>query len=411
MAREEIIVGLDVGTTKIGVIIAEVQGQEEPKIIGVGTSPSWGLRKGVVINLERTVAAIRKAVEQAERVAGTKVSSAYVSIAGDHIKGLNSRGVIAVSGADNEISGADVDRVIEAAKAVAIPVDREIIHVLPQEFIVDDQRGIKDSVGMSGVRLEAEVHIVTGAVTSIQNLCKSIERAGISIRELVLQSLASSYAVLSSDEKELGVVLLDIGGGTTDIAIFFEGSIRHTGVVGLGGNNVTNDIAIGLRTPLSEAENIKCKYGTALQSLVDDDEPVEVPGVGGRPPRNVPKRHLSLIIEPRMEEIFLLALKEIRKTDYADLLGAGVVITGGGSMIKGVEELSEKVFNLPVKRGTPDGVSGLVDAVESPVYATGVGLVLYGLTSYGKEGGEFRAHRGGGIGGFMGKLKRWIKEF
>jgi len=277
MAREELIVGIDIGTTKIGAIIAEVQDQEEPKVIGVGTSPSWGLRKGVVINLERTITSIRKAVDQAERVAGAKVSSAYVSIAGDHIKGLNSRGVIAVSGSDNEIAGTDIDRVIEAAKAVAIPVDREIIHVLPQEFIVDDQGGIKDPVGMSGVRLEAEVHIVTGAVTSIQNLCKSVERAGISIRELVLQSLASSYAVLSSDERELGVALLDIGGGTTDIAIFFEGSIRHTSVIGLGGNNVTNDIAIGLRTPVNEAEKIKRSYGVALQSLVGEDEPAARP--------------------------------------------------------------------------------------------------------------------------------------
>ncbi|RMH74192.1 MAG: cell division protein FtsA [Gemmatimonadetes bacterium] len=378
MARTHTIVGLDIGTTKIGAIIAEVDSDGQLNVVGVGKSPSHGLRRGVVVNLEKTVQSITTAVEEAELMAGVEVHSVYAGIAGDHIRSINSRGVIAVSRQDNEITKTDIVRVIDAAKAVAIPMDREIIHVLPQEFIVDDQGGITDPVGMSGVRLEAEVHIVTGAVTSAQNIYKAVRRAGLEVSDIVLEPLASSYAVLDDDEKELGVALLDIGGGTADVAIFHGGSIRHTAVIGLGGDNVTQDISVGLRTPLARAEELKKQHGCALKDLVDESEMIMVPGVGGREPREVPRLYLADIIEARMEEIFHLTLREIRKTDYADLLNAGLVITGGASTIEGAPELAEQVFHCPVKRGIPRGVGGLSESVSEPMYATGVGLVLYG---------------------------------
>jgi len=388
MASPEFITGLDIGTTKIGAIIAEVEEDAQPKIVGVGMVPSEGLRKGVVVNVEKTVRSIQGALEKAEQMAGLKVNQVYVGIAGDHIRSYNGRGVVAVAGPDNEITEDDVRRVIDAAKAVVMPIDREIIHIIPQEFIVDDQRGIKDPLGMSGIRLETEVHIVTGAITSAQNICRSVERAGIDVVDLVLEPLASSYSVLSEDEKELGVVVVDMGGGTTDIAMFFEGCIRHTAVVALGGGNVTNDIALCLRTPVDQAEMIKIKYGCALHSLIESpDQPVEIPGVGGRPPRKVAHELLVDIIHPRMEEIFRLTAGEIRKSEFANLMTAGVVITGGGALIKGAVELAEEVFDMPVKLGIPKGFSGLIDLAKSPIHATGVGLILYAINNrYELEG-------------------------
>jgi cell division protein FtsA len=388
MPGPELLTGLDIGTTKIGVIIAEVEDDSQPKVIGVGTSPSDGLRKGVVVNLEKTVRSIEKAIEQAEQMAGVKVDQVYVGIAGDHIRSYNGRGVVAVAGLENEITEDDVRRAIDAAKAVVMPIDREIIHIIPQEFIVDDQRGIKDPLGMSGVRLETEVHIVTGAITSAQNICRSVERAGLDVKDLVLEPLASSYSVLNDDEKELGVVVMDMGGGTTDIAMFFEGCIRHTAVVALGGGNVTNDIALCLRTPIDQAESIKIKHGFALPSLIEDgDKTIEIPGVGGRPPRKVAQELLVDIIHPRMEEIFRLAAGEIRKSEFANLMTAGVVITGGAALIKGAAELAEEVFDMPVKLGIPKGFSGLIDLAKSPIHATGVGLILYAIANrYELEG-------------------------
>jgi len=381
MAVSEYITGLDIGTTKIGVIIAEVMEDNQPKVIGVGTAPSDGLRKGVVVNLEKTVRSIESAIEQAEQMAGVKIDEVYVGIAGDHIRSYNGRGVVAVAGPDNEVTVDDVRRVIDAARAVVMPMDREIIHIIPQEFIVDDQRGIKDPLGMSGVRLETEVHLVTGAITSAQNICRSVERAGIYVKDLVLEPLASSYSVLAEDEKELGVIVMDMGGGTTDIAMFFEGCIRHTAVVALGGGNVTNDIALVLRTPVDQAEIIKQRYGCSVHSLIDNPEdPIEIPGIGGRASRKVAKELLADIIRPRMEEIFRLAAGQIRKSEYANLMTTGVVLTGGGALVKGAVELAEEVFDMPVKLGIPKGFSGLIDLAKSPIHATGVGLILYALS-------------------------------
>ncbi len=380
MAGSGIVAALDIGTTKIGVIIAEVyEDDPNPKIIGVGNSPSHGLKKGVVVNIEKTVQSITEAVEQAENMAGVEIDSVVVGIAGDHIRSINGRGVVAVSGADNEITENDIRRVIDAAKAVVLPIDREIIHILPQEFIVDEQRGIPDPLGMSGVRLEAEVHIVTGAVTSAQNIYRCVNRASLNVLDLVLQPLASSYSVLSDDEKELGVAVLDLGGGTTDIAMFFEGCIRHTGIVALGGGAVTNDLALCLRTPVDQAELIKLRSGAALHSVIDSNETVDIPGVGGRAARKVSRGLLVDIIQPRMEEIFTLAANEMKKSEFANLMTAGVVLTGGGSLLKGLNELAEEVFDMPVKLGFPTGFSGLIDLAKSPIYATAVGLILHFL--------------------------------
>jgi cell division protein FtsA len=407
MAGEERIVGLDIGTTKIATIIAEIDGSEKPKIVGIGTSPSEGLKRGVVINLEKTVESIASAVEDAEMVAGVKVDSVFCGIAGDHIRSINSRGVIAVSRSDHEITSTDVEKVIEAAKTVALPMDREIIHVLPQEFTVDDQSGIKDPVGMIGVRLETEVHIVTGAVTAAQNIYRSVKKAGLEIQDLVLQPLASSHALLSPDEEELGVALIDLGGGTTDFAIFFDGSIRHTGVVGLGGKNVTNDIAIGLRTPVDQAEEIKKVYGSALSSLVASDEMIEVPAVGGGEPKQISRNVLAAIIEPRLEEILSLTMQEMKKSNYFDLLATGIVLTGGGSLMEGVAQLTEKIFDVPVRTGKPQGINGLEERAKSPIYATGVGLILYGWEQMkeGKSRGRLKGK------GWFQKMKNILSQY
>jgi cell division protein FtsA len=412
MASTDLIAGLDIGTTKIVAIIAEPDDSGELRVLGVGKSASNGLRRGVVVNLEKTILSVQDALDEAEKHAGVEVGSVFAGIAGDHIRSINSRGVIAVGRGGNEIAQADVDRVIEAAKAIALPMDREIIHVIPQEFIVDDQPGIRDPVGMAGVRLEGEIHIITGAVTSAQNIYKSVQRAGVDVQDLVLQPLASSYAVLSEDEKELGVAMLDLGGGTADLAVFYEGSIRHTAVIGLGGENVTNDLAIGLRTPRDQAERIKIDHGVGLQSMVEQDERIEVPGVGGRAAREVSRDVLAAIIEPRMEEIFALSLREIQRSEYADLLTTGLVLTGGAAMLDGACELAERVFNMPVKLGIPTGMAGLSVEVSTPMYATAVGLLQYAIKEGSGRGRRFVYGRGGGLfDSILSRMRKWIDDF
>src|SRR5690606_4175826 len=373
--KGDLIVGLDIGTTKICAIVGEVT-DEGIDIIGIGTHPSRGLRKGVVVNIETSVQSNRRAIEEAELMAGCEVNTVFTGIAGGHIKGINSQGIVAVK--NKEVREADIQRVIDAAKAVAIPLDREVIHVLPQEFVIDDQGGIKEPLGMSGVRLEAKVHIVTAAVSSAQNIIKCANRTGLNVADIVLQPLASAKAVLTEEERELGVCLVDIGGGTTDLAIIYGGSIVHNGVTALGCNNLTSDIAIGLRTPAHEAEKIKQRWGTCLPNRVGAEETIEVPSVGGREPRTIARQVLVDILEPRVEEIFQLVHREIQRSGYADLIPAGVVITGGSTLLDGMTELAEEVLGVPVRQGYPQGVGGLVDVVKSPMYATGVGLVLYG---------------------------------
>ena len=412
MAEGGMVVGLDLGTTKICAVIAERMPQGSLHIVGVGNSPSDGLRRGVVVDVEKTVAAIEKAVEEAELMAGVEVDSVYAGIAGEHIDNVTSRGVVAVGGADREISPADRDRVIEIARAVAaIPGDREILHVLHQGFAVDDQRGISDPVGMSGARLEADVHIVTGAVTSAQNICKSILRAGIEVRELVLEPLAASYAVLEEDEKQMGVCLVDLGGGTANTAVFCQGSLRHTGIIGLGGQNVTNDLAIGLRTSWLHAEEAKTSHGTALASRPDPDDTVEVPGVTGRPARPVSRRLLGAIIEPRMEEILTMVRREIDRSHCGELLRAGAVLTGGGALLDGVVELAESILELPVRPGVPRGFGGMAEQVTSPIYTTALGLVLFGAENGESTDGRHKADRRGErrLDRVYARMKEWVQ--
>jgi cell division protein FtsA len=404
--KENIIVGLDIGTTKICAIVGEVTGTGID-IIGIGTHPSKGLRKGVVVNIDSTVDSIKRAVEEAELMSGYEIKSVYTGIAGTHIKGMNSHGIVAVK--SGEVEESDVKRAIEAAKAIVVPSDREIIHVLPQYYVVDDQDGIKEPVGMSGVRLEAKVHIVIGSVTSIQNIVKSVNRVGLDVSDIVLEPLASGRAVLSSDERELGTGLIDIGGGTTDIAVFAEGSIKHTAVLPLGGNYVTNDIAVGLRTPATEAEKIKIKYGCAYTPMIPQDQTIEVPSVGGRGPRKVSRQVLGEIIEPRLEEILSLANREIIRSGYEDLLAAGIVLTGGTSILEGITELGEQIFNMPVRRGSPSGVGGITDIVNSPIYATGVGLVVYG--SNNQPGLVIKRNERGILRKITKRMKRWFDDF
>jgi cell division protein FtsA len=404
--RDEIVVGLDIGTTKIACIIGEVTQDGGVDIIGIGSHPSTGLRKGVVINIDATISSIKKAVEEAELMAGVEVNTVYAGIAGGHIKGFNSQGVVAVK--DKEIKAQDLARVVDAASAVAIPMDREVIHVIPQEYLVDNQDGIKDPLGMSGVRLEAKVHIVTASVTSAQNIIRCANACGLHVGDIVLEQLASADAVLSEDEKELGVALVDIGGGTTDIAIFSQGSIVHTAVLAIGGNHLTNDIAVGLRTPMAEAERIKHAYGCALASRVGPDETVEVPSVGGRKPRVLSRQILCEIIEPRVEEIFAFVAREIRDSGYEDLLAGGVVITGGSTVLDHMPELAEEVLGMPVRRGVPHGVGGLVDVVRHPRFATGVGLVRYGLKNQDKN--LFRVREENLYQKVSSRMKQWISE-
>ncbi len=401
----EIIVGLDIGTTKICAIVGELT-DEGIDIIGIGSHPSKGLRKGVVVNIETTVNSIQRAIDEAEAMAGTEITHVYTGIAGGHVKSFGGRGVVALK--DREVREADVARVIEQAKTVNIPVDREVIHVLPQEFIVDDQGGIREPLGMTGARLEAKVHIVTGAVASAQNIIKCANRAGLNVSDIVLQPLASSEAVLTEEEKELGVCLVDIGGGTTDIAIFQNGAIVHTAVIALGGHNLTNDIAVGLRTPIEHAERLKQKFGCSLTAMVDKSDMIEVASVGGRDPRVMGRQILSEILEPRVEEIFQLVHHEVERNGFSELLTSGVVITGGSTLLPGMTELAEEIMGVPVRRGVPRGIGGLIDVVKSPVYATGVGLVVYGARHQDRS--MFRIREENVFKKVKRRMGEWLQE-
>ncbi|PYN62874.1 MAG: cell division protein FtsA [Candidatus Rokuibacteriota bacterium] len=407
---KEYVVGLDVGTTKICAVIAEPNASGSIDVVGVGTAPSRGLRKGVVVNIDATVEAIRQAVGEAEQMAGVEVSGVYAGIAGGHIRGVNSRGVVAVGNKDREVSVVDVQRAIDAARAINLPQDREIIHVLPQTFVVDEQDGIREPVGMTGVRLEVEVHIVTGAITSVHNVVRSVNRAGLTVYDIVLEPFASAEAVLYSDERELGVVLLDIGGGTTDVGLFRDGAIWHTAILPVGGDHITNDIAVGLRTPAAEAEDLKRRYGCALTTLISGGEMIDVPSVGGRKPRPLSRQILSEIIQPRVEEIFTLVARELTKAGFQDAATAGVVVTGGTSIMEGIPELAEAVFDLPVRRGLPETVGGLADIVKSPIYATAVGLALYGARRPAVAGTPAASAEDHLFGRIAHRLAGWFSE-
>ena len=379
MARRDernLIVGLDIGTSKVVAIVAEVSPEGQIEVIGLGSSASRGLKRGVVVNIESTVQSIQRAIEEAELMAGCEINTVYTGIAGSHVKSLNSHGIVAIR--DKEVSATDVERVIDAAKAVAIPADQRVLHVLPQEFVIDSQEGIPEPIGMSGVRLEAKVHLVTGAVSAAQNIVKCVQRCGLSVEDIVLEQLASSYAVLTDDEKELGICIIDMGGGTTDIAVFCGGAIQHTAVIPIAGMQVTNDIAVSLRTPAQYAEDIKIKYACALSQLANPDETIEVPSVGDRPPRRLARQTLAEVVEPRYEELFHLVRKELRRSGFEELIAAGIVLTGGSAKMEGAIELAEEVFHMPVRLGVPQYVEGLSDVVRNPIHATGVGLLLYG---------------------------------
>ena len=406
MAENEIIAGLDLGTTKVCAIVAE-QTEDGLDVIGIGSVPSKGLRKGVVINIESTVQAIRAAIDQAETMAGVDIHTVFAGVAGSHVRGMNQDGVAAIGA--REVSQTDVDRVLEQAKAIPLPGDRQVIHVLPQEYIVDDQDGVKEPIGMSGVRLEARVHVVTAATPSVQNIIKCAERCELDVPEVVLQPLASANAVLSEDEKEIGVALIDIGGGTTDIILYVDGAVVHTAVIPIGGINLTSDVAQGLRTPMAEAERIKIKYGCASTTMIDPDETIEVPSVGGRAPRVIERRMLGDIIEPRVEEIFEACRHVIEETGYLEMLASGAVITGGTTLLDGMPEIAETSLGLPVRRGVPTGIGGLIDVVRSPAYATGVGLAKYGA---GRLRHDQPYEEMGAIEGpvKLGRIGQWLRE-
>jgi cell division protein FtsA len=376
-SEKNLIVGLDIGTSKVVAIVGEITDDGSIEIIGIGSHPSRGLKKGVVVNIESTVQSIQRAAEEAELMAGCQIHSVYAGIAGSHIRSLNSHGIVAIS--EKEVHQSDVERVIDAARAVAIPADQRILHILPQEFIIDNQEGIREPIGMSGVRMEAKVHLVTGAVSAAQNIIKCVRRCGLEVDDIILEQLASSAAVLTDDEKELGVCLVDIGGGTTDIAVFTGGAIRHTAVIPIAGDQVTNDIAVALRTPTLHAEEIKIKYACALTQLAQADETIEVPSVGDRPARRLARQTLAEVVEPRLEELFTLVQTELRRSGFEDLIAAGIVLTGGSSKMEGTVELAEEIFHMPVRLGLPQYVGGLVDVVRNPIYSTGVGLLLFGL--------------------------------
>jgi len=406
------IVGLDIGTSKVVAIVGAVTDGGELEIVGIGSHPSRGMKKGVVVNIESTVQSIQRAIEEAELMAGCQIHSVYAGIAGSHIRSLNSHGIVAIR--DREVYPLDLERVIDAAQAVAIPADQKVLHVLPQEYILDSQEGIKEPLGMSGVRLEAKVHLVTCAVNAAQNIEKCIRRCGLEVEDIILEQLASSYAVLTDDERELGVCLVDIGGGTTDIAIFTEGAIRHTGVIPIAGDQVTNDIAMALRTPTQFAEEIKIKYACALTQLARADETIKVPSVGDRPPRDLSRQSLAEVVEPRYDELFTLVQAEIRRSGYEDMIAAGIVLTGGTSKMEGVVELAEEIFHTPVRIGMPHDVAGLNDIVRNPIYATGVGLLHYGLKQQksggGRGGARTRMPRTKSEGNLFARAKQWIQN-
>ena len=406
----DLIVGLDIGTSKVVAIVAAPILDAGPsenalEIIGIGSHPARGMKKGVVVNIESTVQSIQRAVEEAELMAGCQIHSVYAGIAGSHIRSLNSHGTVAIR--DKEVTQADIERVVDAAKAVHFPGDQQLLHVMPQEYIIDNQEGIREPIGMSGVRLEAKVHLITGAVSAAQNISKCIERCGLSVDGIILEQMASSYSVLVEDEKELGVCLVDIGGGTTDIAIFVDGAIRHTAVIPIAGDQVTNDIAVALRTPTQYAEEIKMKYACALTQLAREDETIEVPSVGDRPPRQLARQTLAEVVEPRYEELLTLVQAELRRSGFEELLAAGVVLTGGSSKMEGVIELAEEVFHLPVRLGLPQHVGGLVETVKNPIHATGVGLLLFGNEMEGIGQSEIKS--GNGINEVLKRMKSWFQ--
>ena len=404
--REErkLLVGLDIGTSKVVAIVGELSSENSLEIIGVGSHNSRGLKRGVIVNIESTVQSIQRAVEEAELMSGCEINTVYTGIAGSHVRSLNSHGIVAIR--EKEVSGSDVDRVIDAARAVAIPADQQVLHVIPQEFLIDAQEGIREPIGMAGVRLEAKVHLVTGAVSAAQNIVKCVQRCGLNVDDIVLEQLASNYSVLTDDERDLGICLVDIGGGTTDIAVFFGGAIQHTAVIPIAGDQVTNDIAVSLRTPTQYAEEIKIKYACALSQLANTEETIEVPSVGDRPPRRLARQTLAEVVEPRYEELFALVRDELRRSGFLELTAAGVVLTGGSSKMEGAVELAEEVFHMPVRLGVPQYVEGLADVVRNPIHATGVGLLLYG-----KEAVQARAPSSGLGSGFSGVLERMRSWF
>ncbi|MGH8658697.1 MAG: cell division protein FtsA [Gammaproteobacteria bacterium] len=404
-ADKNLIVGLDIGTSKVCAIVGELGPGGEVEVVGIGCNPSRGLKKGVVVNIESTVQSIRRAIEEAELMAGCEVHSVFAGIAGSHIRSLNSHGIVAIR--DTEVTPGDVERVIDAARAVAIPADQKILHILPQEFVIDQQEGIREPIGMSGVRLEAKVHMVTGAVSAAQNIVKCVRRCGLEVDDIILQQIASSQAVLTEDEKELGVCLADIGGGTTDIAIFSSGAIQHTAVIPIAGDQVTNDIAVALRTPTHNAEDIKLKYACALTQLARPEETIEVPSVGDRSPRRLARQTLAEVVEPRYEELFTLIHAELKRSGFEELIAAGVVLTGGSARMEGVIDLAEEIFHMPVRLGMPQNISGLADVVRNPIYATGVGLLGFGGKSLRGDGQVLRPDNG--FNGVMERMKSWLQ--
>ena len=403
---KNLVVGLDIGTSKIVAIVSEVTPDGQLNVIGLGTQPSRGLKKGVVVNIEATMASIQRVLEEAELMADRKITEVYTGIAGSHIRGFNSHGMVAIK--EKEVTQADIDRVIETAKAIAIPNDQQILHVLPQEFVIDGQEDVKEPLGMSGVRLEVKVHIVTGAVSAAENITKCVRRCGLKVTDLILQPLASSLAVLSDDERELGVCLIDIGGGTTDIAVFTGGAIRHTAVIPIAGDQVTNDIAMALRTPTKEAEDLKRSYGCALKQLASPSEIIEVPGVGERGPRQLSRQTLAEVIEPRIEELFSLVQANLRQSGFEELISSGIVLTGGSSVMRGMVELGEEIFHMPVRVGVPTYVGGLADVVRNPRYSTAVGLLLEGREQLLRH--ELARSQISGMESVIERMKGWWKS-
>jgi cell division protein FtsA len=397
-----LIVGLDIGTSKIVAVVGELSPEGDLEVIGIGSHPSRGLQRGVVVNIESTVQSIQRAVEEAELMAGCEINAVYAGIAGDHVRSLNSHGIVAIK--EKEVVASDVERVIDAARAVAIPADQRVLHVLPQEFLIDFQEGIREPIGMSGVRLEGKVHLVTCAVSAAQNIVKCVQRCGLTVEDVVLEQLASSYSVLTEDERELGVCLVDMGGGTTDIAVFCEGAIQHTAVIPIAGDQVTKDIAISLRTPIPYAEDIKIKYACALSHLANPDETIEVPGVGDRPARRLARQTLAEVVEPRYEELYQLVAEELRRSGFLEMVAAGIVITGGSSKMEGAIELAEEVFHMPVRLGVPQHVEGLSDVVRNPIHATGVGLLLYG-----RDAVQTKQSRGRRAPGALRRVLAWFQ--